>query len=96
MKCGREGCWRERGRRGDGERRRSGGVIWRTWVDGGGALGGRRGRGIRQGMLGEDALDVVQGVGDDELEGSERRERRRRGWHGGEEGDVMIRMGRSL
>ena len=47
----------------------------------------------------KDALDVVQGVADNEMEGSERRERRRGRCHGRrvtrrrEEGDVTIRMG---
>ena len=41
----------------------------------------RRGRGVGQASLRKDALNVIQGVGDDELEGSERRERRRRRCH---------------
>lgn len=50
-------------------------------VDGGGALGDGGGRGRRQ-VLRKEALNVVEGIADDEMEGSERRERRGGGCHG--------------
>lgn len=102
--CSRERRWRERSRRSGGKWRRSWGGNRGTWVDGGGALGGRRKGGIGRVVLRKDVLDVIQGVGDNKLEGSEGRERRHRGCHGrccvttarGEGRAVTIRKGRSL
>lgn len=64
-------------------------------VDGGRTLRGRGRGGLGEAILRKDALDVIEGVGDDELEGSKGRKGRRRGRHGRcvmmvkeEEGDV--------